>query len=237
MTSWSEQVASRPTAPGAGYRSVAMPELRSGVWTRFGDASVLGDEVTEQALAGLAESARRAARAQGYTVGWAEGRREAAREARARAAEVAEAERVADERREAEHRARLAGLDQAAARLSAAVAGICASIETQASELAWELTRALVGHELRCAGEQAGADVVRRVLAVAPDQPAVVRLHPGDVDAEVTATLAGHGLGVVADATLGEGDAVVETADQAVDLRISAALERLAAELAPGRTA
>lgn len=228
MTSSSE----RPPAAGA-YRTLPMPELRSGLWTRFGDTGVLGDEVTEQALAGLAESTRSAARAQGYAVGWAEGRREAAHLARQRAAEVAEARRADDERREAEHRARLATLEQAAARLSAAVAGTCATIEAQASELAWELTRALVGHELRCAGEQAGPDVVRRVLAVAPERPAQVRLHPTHVDDDVTAALAGHGLRVVADATLDAGDAVVETTDQVVDLRLGAALARLAAVLAP----
>ncbi len=54
------------------------PELRDGSWTRFGNGTVLGDAVTEQVLAGLATNARRAASAQGYAVGWADGRREAA---------------------------------------------------------------------------------------------------------------------------------------------------------------
>jgi flagellar assembly protein FliH len=236
MTSSSERLSPEQVFPEPGYRALSMPELRSGAWTRYGEAGVLGDEVTERALAGLAENARSAARAQGYAVGWAQGRQEAGREAQAQAARVAEEQRAAEERREVEHHARLATLEQTAARLSAAVAGICATLEAQASELAWELTRALVGHELRCAGEQAGADVVRRVLAVAPDEPATVRLHPGDVDAELRATLAGHGLRVVADATLATGDAVVETTEQVVDLRMDAALERLAAELAPQAT-
>ena len=52
-------------------------ELRSGSWTRLGSSTVLGDTVTEQTLAGLVEQAQGAARAQGYSRGWAEGRRAA----------------------------------------------------------------------------------------------------------------------------------------------------------------
>ncbi|HRD62006.1 MAG TPA: hypothetical protein PL137_13945, partial [Nocardioides sp.] len=57
------------------------PELRSGEWTRFGPDSVLGDAVTEAALSAMVDDARSAAQAQGYSVGWAQGRREAADEA------------------------------------------------------------------------------------------------------------------------------------------------------------
>ncbi|MCW2818177.1 MAG: hypothetical protein JWR42_964, partial [Marmoricola sp.] len=53
------------------------PELRTGSWTRLGDASVLGDVVTEATLSTLAEQARAAGQSQGYAVGWASGRREA----------------------------------------------------------------------------------------------------------------------------------------------------------------
>ncbi|HEY9562838.1 MAG TPA: hypothetical protein VIR30_03615, partial [Nocardioides sp.] len=53
------------------------PDLRAGEWTRFGSGNARGDAVTENTLAALADSTRDAARAQGYAVGWAEGRRRA----------------------------------------------------------------------------------------------------------------------------------------------------------------
>uniref|UniRef100_UPI001E558557 hypothetical protein n=1 Tax=Nocardioides sp. Leaf374 TaxID=2876560 RepID=UPI001E558557 len=43
-------------APAEAATVAATPELRDGSWTRLGGSSVLGDLVTEQALAGLAES-------------------------------------------------------------------------------------------------------------------------------------------------------------------------------------
>src|SRR5688572_17219799 len=72
------------------------PELRTGHWTRLGSESVLGDLVTESVLGDIADRVRAAATAEGYAVGWAQGRRDAAaaaaEEARVRAAEQAEAE-------------------------------------------------------------------------------------------------------------------------------------------------
>ncbi|HEY1134125.1 MAG TPA: hypothetical protein VGE77_06075, partial [Nocardioides sp.] len=62
MTSWSD----------------ALPELRTGNWTRRGGPGVLGDPVTEELMDALATSTRAAAQSQGYAVGWAQGRRDAA---------------------------------------------------------------------------------------------------------------------------------------------------------------
>src|SRR5215218_2071206 len=100
--------------------SVQPRELRSGSWTRLGSGTVLGDAVTEQTLAGLAEQAEAAARAQGYSRGWAEGRRAAEQQAvEERAARRVE-DQQAEDRRAAEHRTALAGLAAAAARLDEA---------------------------------------------------------------------------------------------------------------------
>lgn len=204
---------------------LAVPELRTGTWTRFGEASVLGDAVTEQTLASLAESTRGAARSQGYAIGWAEGRRAAqtlAQEALARA----EQERTdAEARREQEHRAAVTALELAAAHLHDAVAQSCASVADQATELAWELTRELVGHELRSAS---GADVVRRALGAAPTTPLVrLRMHPLDAASREVHDLVEHGVEVCADQGLSRGDVLVETDEQVLDLRISTALARL----------
>jgi flagellar assembly protein FliH len=205
------------------------PELRTGEWTRFGSDRVLGDAVTERALSALAETTRAAARSQGYSVGWAEGQRRAREEA-AREAGLAEQQRIAAEAvRAQEHAAAMAALVTAATELRAATTRACAAIADQASDLAWELTRELLGHELSIEG----VDVVRRVLNLLPDEPMVaVRLHPDDVAG--AAELVEHGVPVVPDPSLQPGDALVEAADHVLDLRLDVALDRLRQTLADG---
>lgn len=225
----SEQTAVEATVPLT-LTPLAMPELRTGVWTRFGGSGVLGDAVTEQTLSTLAESTRTAARSQGYSVGWAEGQR-AAKEAAREAAELAEADRLnAEARREAEHRAAVATLELAAAEVHDAIAGVCARIEEQATEIAWAITQELVGRELAVADS---ADVVRRVLALLPSEPALrVRLSPADAAGATEAgELSGRGVLVVADPMLHPGDALIEAQDHVLDLRTETALERVRAVL------
>jgi flagellar assembly protein FliH len=207
---------------------LAMPELRTGEWTRLGGRRVLGDAVTEETLSTLAESTRVAARSQGYAVGWADGQR-AAREATRLEAEAAATARAdAEARREAEHRSAVAALELAATRVHDTITALTAAVEDQASTLAWELTRELVGHELR---STTGADVVRRALQLLPTEPVVrVHLHPdqlADLAARDLAELADRGATAVADPTLAWGDALVEADDHVVDLRIGTALERV----------
>lgn len=228
MSSWTEPADAVVRGDDArDLATIATPELRGGSWTRLGDSHVLGDLVTEQVLAGLAESARTAARAQGYAVGWAEGRREAAAAAVV-AADRFETDRLqAESRRESEHRAALDGLVRAAAEFQRTAARLAADLEDQGLRLARELTTEIVGHELRSATDPA-ADVVRRAVAVLPTgAPVTLRVHPSVVDAEAVADLAGHDVRVVADHSLERHDAVVETEDRLVDLRVGAALERV----------
>lgn len=218
----------RSDDPAAGLvRRAERPELRTGVWTRLGDTSVLGDDITEVTLGALAERTRTAARAQGYAVGWAEGRREALREA-AEAAEVAEVANAEVERgRQAEHRTAVLGLAVAAEELETALQAVCTQVAEQATGLAFEVVRELVARELSVAADP-GADVVRRVLAVLPTTThTVVRLHPDAGVSAAVAELTDLGVRVVADPTLEPGDALVETDDAVVDLRVSTALERL----------
>jgi flagellar assembly protein FliH len=127
----------------------------------------------------------------------------------------------------------VAALQLAAARLHDAVTGLSAAVEEQATSLAWELTETLVGHELRAAS---GPDVVRRALQLAPTEPVVrLRLH-SDQLAELTeadrAELLSRGTSVVADAALGWGDALLETDDHVIDLRVRTALDRVREVLA-----
>ena len=211
---------------------LATPELRAGEWTRLGVASVLGDAVTEQTLATLAESTRAAARSQGYSVGWAQGRREADETARLAADQTAQRNAAAEARREAEHRAALTALELAAARLDETLTELSARVDAQASELAFELTRELVGRELALA-EDPGADTVRRVIAVLPGRMDVrVRLNPDIASAAATAELTEHGVVVVPDPTLAPSDAMVESEGAVLDLRVETAIARLREVLA-----
>lgn len=212
---------------------LAIPELRTGVWTRFGGSSVLGDAVTEETLSALAESTRTAAQSQGYSVGWADGQR-AARELARLEAEAEEARRLqAEAERAEEHREAVDALRLAAARLHEAVAAVTSTVEEQATGLAWELTEELVGHELRSV---TGPDVVRRALKLAPTEPiARVHLHPdhlADLAVSDLADLSERGVSVVADPALAWGDALVEADTHVIDLRIRTALERVREVLA-----
>ena len=209
------------------WRSAERPDLRSGVWTRLGHSSVLGDDVTEQALGRLAERARTAARAQGYAVGWAEGRKEAQARAEENAAAAAVRAAERDAEREAEHRRAVATLQAAAAELRGAVAEACERVAAQATDLAFELTRELVGHELSV-DEDPGAGVVRRVLAALPaTHVATVRLHPAVTESAAARTLAEQGVTLTADPALAPDDAIVEIDEAAIDLRVESALDRL----------
>ena len=232
MSSWSERgpasfAVEQPLTP------LETPELRTGVWTRFGGSAVLGDAVTEETLSALAESTRTAARSQGYAVGWAEGQRAARESARVEAEAAEQARLAAEEEREREHRAAVAALQLAAARLHETVAGMSAHVEEQGTTLAWELTRELVGHELRSV---TGPDVVRRALQLAPTEPvAQLHVHPdhlADLTEADRAELADRGITVVGDPTLSWGDALAETADHVIDLRLRTALDRVREVLA-----
>lgn len=206
-------------------RRLEMPELRHGEWTRRGGAAVLGDAATETMLGGLAERTREAAQAQGYAVGWAEGRRAAAAEALAVQNRVAAERAAEDDVRRQEHAAALAALAEAAEQVRGVLGDLAGAIEAQATELAWALTEELVGHEVRSAD---AVDTVRRVLAVLPDGPvATVSLHPSVVGDAVVHDLVDRGVRVVADASLDRADALVEAEGAVTDLRIGDALARV----------
>ncbi|WP_162599676.1 hypothetical protein [Nocardioides solisilvae] len=226
MSSSTEAAVVAPVAQaGPAVTRIRPPELRRGEWTRLGPDSLLGDPVAEHTLSAVAEQARAAAQAQGYTVGWAQGRREAAEEATVAAQEQSERWAEAERERAAEHAAAVAALTAAADQLRTQVASVVERLEVQGTELAWALTTELLGREVAAAD---GADVVRRVLALAPGGPvARVHLAPGHLGHPAVADLAERGVAVVADPALGPVDAVVEVEDHALDLRLEPALARV----------
>lgn len=209
----------------------SLAELRVANWTRLGGSSVLGDPVTESMLDGLAAKAREAARAQGYAVGWAEGRRAAAEQAAAEEADRIGHHAAAEARREAEHAAAVDALGRAAEQVRGLLDGLAAAIEEQATEVALALTAEIVGAR---AASATAADVVVRVLQVLPPVPVGrVRLHPSVVGDAAVRDLADRGLEVVPDAALGPADALVEAPDGSVtDLRIDTAMARVREVLA-----
>lgn len=208
-----------------------LPELRVGTWTRLGSGKVLGDQVTESLLDGIAAEARDAARAQGYAVGWAEGRRAAAEQAGAEAAERAVVHADAEARRDAEHRAALAALGAAAEQVRGLLDDLARSVESQATDLAWSLTTTLIGSQVATLGPR---DAVARVLQTLPaGTVGRVRLHPSTAASAAAAELVDRGLEVVADPSLGSIDALVEAADGSVtDLRVREAMARVREALA-----
>jgi flagellar assembly protein FliH len=214
-------------------RPLDQRELRSGDWTRYGDGTVFGDPATEHTLANLADNVRAAAQAQGYATGWAEGRRKAEAEARELALETAAAISAAEARREAEHRDAVAALELAAHRLHDTVEQARMAVIEQGTDLAYALVRELLDREL--SDNAAAAEyVIHRVLSTMPPAETIVavHLHPSAVDAPAAGALVQLGLELVADATLGLADALVETPEHVLDLRISAALDRVREVLA-----
>ncbi len=240
MSSWSEasgvracsHTASAEEVEGASVRGtrteprVSKPELRVGNWTRLGGSAVLGDAVTESMLDGLATRAQEAARAQGYAVGWAEGRRAAAEQASAEEATRAAQHAVAEDRREAEHRAAVDALGRAAEQVRGLLGDLAAAVEEQATELALALTTEILGAR---ASSATAADVVVRVLRVLPPVPVGrVRLHPSLLASDAVQDLADRGIEVVPDPSLGRADALVEAPDGSVtDLRVDEAMARV----------
>lgn len=212
------------------FAALPTPELRAGEWTRHGERSLLGDPVAESLLGEVAESVRAAARAQGYAVGWAAGRRDAAEAAQLEAAEAAEHRRAAEERREAEHRAAVEALAAAAVEVRALLDDLAAGVEKQATQLAWALTEQLVEREVTAT---TGPDVVRRVLHSLPRTGlATVRLHPDVAADPAVRELTERGLTVVGDPALDRADALVEADGAVVDLRIAEAMQRVREVLA-----
>jgi flagellar assembly protein FliH len=166
-----------------------------------------------------------AAEERGYAQGLAAARRrtEAEREELLTAIAAQAAEREA--RRDAEHRAAIEALVLARTALEAAALPVLAAAERQLAEGALALAETVLGTEL--AADPDGAARAALARALDHDDAALVtrvRMHPAAL-ARVAAAAPEH-LELVADASLGEADAIAELPDGLVDARIAAALDR-----------
>jgi flagellar assembly protein FliH len=182
-------------------------------------------------LSGLVEQAQGAARAQGYSTGWAEGRRAADASAEELRRGLAAEHRAHEERREAEHRTTVDALNRATAELTAALRSVAEQVAANTTRIAVALTEELLGHEVSVATAP-GIDAVRRALDLVPSEAVVtVRLSPDQAADPSLSGLVGAAR-IVADPSLQRGDALVETADGVVDARVSDAMARVREVLA-----
>jgi len=127
-------------------------------------------------------------------------------------------------------------LRAAADRIAEGRAEAIAVVQHDAAELAFELTRTLVGHEL-AASARPGLDAVSRALHLAlPGEELVVRMHPAEVlDAGVLQDLVPNSVvTVVADRTVEAGGCIVDSGPCRIDAQIKPALERVRAALEAG---
>lgn len=119
-------------------------------------------------------------------------------------------------------------------RHAAALESIAQEVAAQATELAFQIARAVLDRELAVA-EDPGADAVRRALAVLPgNAAAVARLHPDDVAGlreDPSAVGAGRSLEIVADPSIAPGDCRIDSGATSIDASVSAAVERVRAVL------
>jgi flagellar assembly protein FliH len=187
--------------------------------------------------ADLATEVRESARAEGYSAGWAEGRRVAAAEARVRRADVAREVAVAEQTRRARHSSALAALATAAAELERRTVPVAEELSDSVLAAALVLAEAVLGRELATTAADGGAHALRRALDLAPrHRPVTVRLSPEDMATlamhDTTVEIDGRQVTVVPDATLAPGDAVAVCDATEIDARLGAALDRARKALA-----
>jgi len=172
------------------------------------------------------DAERERARRRGYAVGHAEGFRRAT-QAAAAAAEEERARRTAEEAHRGDVVARaVATLETAAAALTARAAELTAASQRQLLAHAVELAEVILAGELADHAASAAASVRRALAAADTAEVREVRLSPHDL--AVLDRLDGRpaAVALVADESLGRGDAVAVLDDGHIDARIGAAVER-----------
>ncbi|MFK3676404.1 FliH/SctL family protein [Microbacterium sp. NPDC090218] len=177
-----------------------------------------------------AEHAR--ARMRGYADGHAEGFRAGLAEAES-AQRVAAAEQSAREEASARRvETAVSALHSAARSLSEREQELTSAAQEQVLRCAIELAELILLGELSDAGASA-ATAARRALAAAdPAELREVRLHPDDLETLEGAEDELTAFALVADDTLGRGDAVAVLDHGRIDARIGSALDRARLALA-----
>lgn len=120
-------------------------------------------------------------------------------------------------------------LCRAAEFIAAGRAGAIAVAQQDAAELAFELTRTLVGHELASATTPGMDAVVRALRLASPGEELTVRLHPDElVDGDaLQAMIPDCRVSIVGDAGVLPGGCIVDAGPCRIDAQIQPALERV----------
>lgn len=163
-------------------------------------------------------------RANGYADGFEVGRADGLAEAEAQRRGSAEAAAAA-----------CAALAAATAAVSSQRDATVAALEDALASAAFRLAEAVVGRELELATSP-GRDAIARALRLAEgSEPAVVRMHPDDVETldDLVGLAGGRDVSIVADPSIERAGCLVQLGDGLVDARISAALERVREVLWP----
>ena len=240
MSTWSETASPRGTVLRGGAASLARParmdaELRT---SPYATAEAVDSRLTDPHLQGVVQSAKdeaqRAGYADGHREGYAHGLEVAAAEARAVARAQAQATAATEQQRNARLQAALEVLDRVTAALQAREAVAVAEVEDAITDLALQVSAAVLTRELAVCADP-GREALARALALAPRDAAVTaRLHPLDATALAGIdSFAGRPLQVVADPAVEPGGCVVDTAGRQIDAQVGPALARVAAVLRP----
>lgn len=233
MSTWSDAPTRSAVLRGGAAVAARPARLDSDLRTSaFATAHVVDARLTDPHLQSLVDDATRAAVERGSVEGRAAGYA-------AGLAAAADDVRAAEERRDAEARARQASRDEAlvvaVGVLTAAATAFeqrqalaLADVEDAVVELALGVARAVLDRELAVSSDP-GGEALARALALAPAAaPAVARLHPDDI---ATVAQAPQGVTLVADPGVERGGCVVESAGRRVDAQIGSALDRVSAVL------
>lgn len=165
--------------------------------------------------------------ARGHAAGYASGLALAHAELDERRA-AAEAEHAeARARASAAVQQRLAVLDTAVRALDARTAPVLAEARGRILDTAFSIAEMIVGHVLEDQAASARAAVARALQGTGGDEVRAVHLHPADLALLTQEERIRPDVVLVADASLGRGDAVTQLADGTIDARLSTALDRV----------
>lgn len=198
----------------------------------------LADPTLQRAFDEVAAEARAAARAEGYAIGWAQGRRDATEQLQAEASAADAVRHEAAAAQAGATRTALCALSQAAADLETRAVTPAGELRDALLLAAVDVAEALIGRELTLATDP-GLEALQRALDLVPNgRPVTARLHPTDAST-VRETLAampagelGREIVVASDPAVEPGGCVVECDATRVDAQIGTALRRLRQVLA-----
>lgn len=127
----------------------------------------------------------------------------------------------------------LAALDLSARDLAVAKTAWEKAGPGQTVGIALEIAEMVLMREVTLANDPGRDAIVRCLTEVDPNEPAVLRLNPGDLEAlgSFDDLLVDRSFELVADPAIASGDAVADTAAGSVDARLRSALSRVREEL------